>query len=61
MTRVYVTWADDEDDEPLPESLQEVPQQVYDNGMTAAGRLDDPVSEYLSDTYGYLVSDWVLA
>lgn len=57
MTRVYVTWADDEGGEPLPESLQEVPQSVYDEGIAD----EDAVSEYLSDTCGYLVLDWVLA
>lgn len=56
MILVKVEWEpDDDDDQSLPDPVQSVPQQIYDEGMTS---WDDPVSEYLSDHTGYLVRDW---
>jgi hypothetical protein len=50
---VRVRW--DASAEPQPPSLVRVPIDIYNAGYT---QWDDPVATYLSDRYGFLVTDW---
>jgi len=53
---IHVTW--DTDGEPVPtENPVSIPVDVYEDGMTS---WNDVVADWLSDKYGYLVTDWVL-
>ena len=54
---VTVTWDDGGCDcgGPHPDPQVEVPLDVYEADMTS---WDDEVSDWLSNTYGHLVSDW---
>lgn len=53
MTMLRVEW--EPDDKGTPPEVIDVPQEVYEAGIVDGG---DSVSDWLSDTYGYLVRDW---
>lgn len=52
---IFVTWATDEGDDDAPSSIVRIPARLIQEGDF---RYSDPVADYLSDKYGYLVSDW---
>lgn len=53
--KIQVTWDLDDDEMANPPVVVEVPDEIYEAGMTD---WDDPVAEYLSGCWGYLVKDW---
>jgi len=53
---IDVEWETDGEPIPVPNPVW-VPPDIYEEGMTSWG---DPVSEWLSDNYSYLVQDWRL-
>ena len=60
MIALRVTWdtIDCECGQPVPDAFVSVPEDVYFDGMTS---WDDPVSDWLSEHFGFLVMDWQLA
>ena len=61
VVAIHVAWEfdPDEDEGPTPSAYIKVPaavMQEFENG----GQAEDTVSEYLSDTYGWLVQGWHL-
>ena len=51
--RLFVTWEVDEGDTSPPQ-IVEVPLDIYE------GQDNDTICNFLSDTWGFLVQDWVL-
>ena len=56
---IYVSWSAEFGDGEPPANYQQVPQSIYDNGMTNMDGVDE-VAEWLTDNYDFLVKDWML-